>query len=164
MHQDRRNAFTKLGLIGAGALAWAGLPKAARADAEDAPHNPLLGLWEVTIPDPGYPTNYYKMAVSEGAYIATSNLDADPSVYGFSYAPTMGTYVQVGVRGYRIRDMGWVFDPANHPAGSTDSVGTIRVSQDGKSFFADVLFRQYDANGKQLLAQEFNYTGLKYFT
>src|SRR5579862_9030185 len=69
MHQDRRNVFTKLGLIGAGALAWAGLPKAARADAGEWPHNPLLGLWELTIPDPGYPTNYYKMAVSEGAYI-----------------------------------------------------------------------------------------------
>ena len=103
------------------------------------------------------------MAISEGAYVTTSNLDADPSVFGFSYAPTLGTYVQVGARSYRIREMGWVFDPANHPAGSTDTVGTIRVSQDGKSFSGGGMFRQYDANGKQLFAQEINYTGLKYF-
>jgi hypothetical protein len=103
------------------------------------------------------------MAVSEGSYVATSNLDADPSIYGFIYAPTLGTYAQVGPRGYRYHDMGWVFDPASHPAGSTDTVGTITVSQNEKSFSADGVFRQYDANGKQLYAQEINFTGVKYF-
>jgi hypothetical protein len=163
MQHDRRNVFAKIGLLGAGALAWTGLPKAARADASASENNPLLGLWEVTLPDPGYPTNYYKMAISEGAYVTTSNLDADPSVYGFTYAPTFGTYARVAPTKYRFHDTGWVFDPASHPAGSTNTLGIITVSQDRKSFSAEGLFRQYDASGKQLFAQEITFTGLKSF-
>ena len=161
MEQDRRDTFRKIGLLGAGALAWAGLSKVAKADVGGEGQNPLLGLWDMTIP--GAPILYYKYAISEGAYVCTGSLDYNSSVFGFSYGPTMGTYVQVSLRSYRLRERNWAFDPANNPAGSSDFTGTATVSHDGKSFSGSGVYTQYDVNGGQIFAENITYTALKNF-
>ena len=75
MEQDRRDVFKTIGTLGASALALMGVSKPAKAD-EAAASNPLVGLWDMTIPiQVGLPTPlYYKYAISEGAYVATGSL------------------------------------------------------------------------------------------
>jgi hypothetical protein len=159
--QDRRAMFRKVGLLGAGVLTLVGLSKPAQADVGGEGRNPLLGLWDMTIP--GSPVLYFTFAISEGAYVCTGNYDSNSSVFGFTFGPTMGTYVQVGARSYRIRQKAWPFDPAGNPAGAAYFTGTANVSTDGKSFSGAGIVTQYDLNGAQLFAQEITYTALKNF-
>src|SRR5271165_425520 len=84
MERDRRDLLTKIGMLGASALALMGMSKHAKAD--DQVQNPLLGLWDLTIPvQPavGLPVPLlYKYAISQGAYVAAGDYDADAAFNG----------------------------------------------------------------------------------
>jgi hypothetical protein len=168
MVQDRRDLFNKIGMLGATALAAVGIAKSARADDRNEQPNPLLGLWDLTIPvQPavGLPVPLlYKYAISEGAYIATGNEDANAALVGFTYSPTMGTYARTNFPNlFRLRERSWVFDASNNPAGSTDFTGTAAVAGDGKSWSGAGTFIQYDLNGKVVATnKDFTYTAVRF--
>ena len=165
MNEDRRDIFKKLGLLGASALALAGVSKRAKAFEGNEQQNPLLGLWDLTIPvQPavGLPVPLlYKYAISEGGYVATGNYDIDANFNGgFTYSPTMGTYARTNFpNSYQLRERSWVFDSTNNnsPAGSTDFTGTAVVAADGKSWSGAGTFIQYDVNGN-VVATNTNFT------
>ena len=163
MQQDRRDVFRKIGMLGASALALVGV-KPAKAD-EAAASNPLVGLWDMTIPAfEGVPTLYYKYAISEGAYVATGNEDLNPNFFGgFTYSPTMGTYARTGHNSYRLRERVWAMDAKGNPAGYADFTGTAVVAGDGKSFSGSGTLTQYDLDGKAVyVAKDFPYTAAKF--
>jgi hypothetical protein len=155
MEQGRRDVFKKIGMLGASALALAGVSKRAKAFEGNEHQNPLLGLWDMTIPvqkQVGVPVPLlFKYAISEGGFVVTGNYDIDASFNGgFTFSPGMGTYAQTGPNSYRFRHQTWVFDAKANPAGSTDNFGTITVARDGKTFSATGTTIQYDVNGKQV--------------
>jgi hypothetical protein len=169
MEQDRRDLFKKIGTFGASTLALVGATKSAKAFEGNEQQNPLLGLWDLTIPvQPavGLPVPLiYKYAISEGGYVATGNYDADVVFNGgFTYSPTMGTYTSTTFRNsYLLRERSWVFDSSGNPAGSTDFNGTATVAADRKSWSGSGSYIQYDVNGKVLFTNiEFTYTASKF--
>ena len=154
MEQDRRDVFKKIGMLGASALALAGVSKPAKAD-EAAASNPLVGLWDMTIPvQPaiGLPLPLlFKFAISEGGFVVTGNYDSDATFNGgFTFSPGMGTYGKTGHNSYRWRHQTWVFDASGNPAGATDNFGSLIVAEDGKTFSAKGTTIQYDVNGKEV--------------
>jgi hypothetical protein len=159
MKQDRRDVFRKIGMLGATALALVGVSKPAKAD-EAAASNPLVGLWDMTIP--GSPTLYYKYAISEGAYVCTGNLDGTAVPFGFKYSPTMGTYVRTGHNSYQLRERSWAMDASGNPAGYSDFTGTAVVTADGKSFSGSGTYVQYDLNGNVVFNEPITYTAVKF--
>jgi hypothetical protein len=166
MDKDRRDLLQKIGMFGASALALMGVSKRGRAD-EATPSNPLVGLWDMTIPPPpgpnGGPTLYYKYAISEGAYVCTGNLDATTVPFGFKYSPTMGTYVRTGHNSYRLRERAWAMYDNGEPAGYSDFTGTAIVAPDGKSFSGSGAFNQYGLDNKPVFpAQNITYTAVRF--
>ena len=87
-----------------------GMSNRAKADDRNEQQNPLLGLWDLTIPvQPavGLPVPLlYKYAISEGGYVATGNYDTDANFNGgFTYSATMGTYARTNFpNSYRLRE------------------------------------------------------------
>jgi hypothetical protein len=161
MEQARRDLFKKIGVLGASALALAGASKRAKAFEGNEQQNPLLGLWDLTIPvQPavGAPVPlYFKYAISEGAYVVTGN--SNPTVN----SPATGTYARTGPNSYRIRERGWVYDTSGNPAGTTDFKGTAIVAGDGKTWSGSGTLTGYDVNGKVVFtAADFTYTAVKF--
>jgi len=164
MEQGRRDVFKKIGILGATALAMVGVSKRAKAD-EGWSSNPLLGLWDMTIPPAGgSPTIYYKYAISEGAYVCTGNEDSNaPFNGGYEYSPTMGTYTRTSFFTFRLRERTWAFDSSGNPAGSADFKGTATVATDGKTFAGSGTLNQYDLNGNVVFTiADFTYTAVKF--
>ena len=163
MEQARRDLFKRMAMVSASALALVGASKRAKAVEGTAQQDPLVGLWDLTIPvQPavGLPVPLiYKYAISEGGYVATGNYDIDVTFNGgFTYSPTMGTYARTNFpNSYRLRERAWVFDSGNNPAGSTDFTGTAVVAGDGKSWSGAGTFVQYDVNGN-VVATNTNFT------
>ncbi len=111
-------------LLGAGALAFMGVSKPAKAFEGTGQQNPLLGLWDMTIPvQVGLPIAlYFKFAISEGGFVVTGNDDVDAAANGgFTYSPGMGTYTQTGHNSYPFRQRNWAMDASGNPAGSVDT-------------------------------------------
>jgi hypothetical protein len=172
MNEDRRDIFKKFGMLGASALALMGVSNRAKADDRNEQQNPLLGLWDLTIPvQPavGLPVPLlYKYAISEGGYVATGNYDTDANFNGgFTYSATMGTYARTNFpNSYRLRERSWVFFQSsnnNNPAGSTDFTGTAVVAGDGKSWSGAGTFIQYDVNGNMVAANtNFTYSATRF--
>jgi hypothetical protein len=161
MEQDRRDLFKKIGMLGASALAFMGVSKRAKAFEGAPQQNPLLGLWDMTIP--GSPTLYYKYAISEGGYVCTGDLDATAAVFGFKYSPTMGTYTRTGPNSYRIRERAWAYDASGNFAGYSDFSGSAIVAEDGKTFSGSGVFNQYDVNGNVVFGdQAITYTATRF--
>ena len=148
-------------MLSAGALALAGISKPAKAFEGTQQQNPLLGLWDLTFPPPNN-NLIYKYSISEGGYVATGNLDATAAVSGFTYSPTMGTYVRTGPNSYQLRERSWAIDPSGNPAGSTDFNGTALVAADGKSWSDSGAYVQYDLNGNVVVNQPITYTAVKF--
>ncbi len=162
MQQDRRDIFKKIGTLGASALALAGVSNPAKAD-EAAASNPLVGLWDMTIPLPGTGVNlYYKYAISEGAYVCTGDDDLNPAIDGFIYGPTMGTYARTGHNSYRLRERVWSMNPDGTSSGSAEFTGTARVAEDEKSFAGSGTYTQYNLNGGVLFTLQLTYTAVKF--
>lgn len=163
MDRDRRELFKRIGGLGASALAFLGASKRAKAD-EAAASNPLVGLWDLTIPlQGGSAALYYKYAISEGAYVATGNEDANPNfLLPYTYSPTMGTYVRSGHNSYRLRERAWAMDAKGNPAGYSDFTGTAVVAPDGRSFVGSGAYIQYDLNGAVVLNLPITYTAVKF--
>ena len=150
MEQNRRDVFKKIGMLGASALALAGVSKRAKADDRNERQNPLLGLWDLTIPvQQGLLAPlYYKYAISEGGYVATGNEDANADyLLPYTYGPTMGTYTRIGPYSYRLRERRWVMGAGGVPAGSSDFTGTAVVAGDGRSWSGSGTYIQYDLTG-----------------
>ncbi len=159
MDKDRREVFTKIGMLGASALALLGASKRAKAFEGNEQQNPLLGLWDLTFPPP-LDALIYKYAISEGGYVATGNQDASPHPY--TYSPTMGTYTRTGPNSYRLRERGWAMDAKGNPAGSFEFKGTAVVAYDGKSWSGSGTYVQYDLKDNVLLNQPLTYTAVKF--
>jgi hypothetical protein len=161
MDQDRRDLFRKFGMLGASALALLSVSKRAKAVEGNEHQNPLLGLWDLTIPvQPavGLPVPlYYKYAISEGAYVATGNEDANAALVGFKYSPTMGTYARTFPNSYRLRERSWAYDANGAWAGYSDFSGTAAVAADGNSWSGSGTYTQYDVNGN-VVATNTNFT------
>jgi hypothetical protein len=168
MEQDRRALFTKIGMLGASALAFVGGSKQANAFEGSEKQNPLLGLWDMTIPvqpQVGVPVPlYFKYAISEGGFVVTGNYDIDATFNGgFTFSPGMGTYVQTGHNSYGWRHRTWVFDASGNPAGTTDNFGSITVAGDGRTFSATGTTIQYDVNGNQVYkAADFVFSAVRF--
>jgi len=162
MERDRRDLFKKAGMLGASALALAGISNRAKAFEGTPQQNPLLGLWDMTIP--GSPPLYYKYAISEGAYVCTGNLDQNASVFGYKYSPTMGSYARTNFRNsYRLRERAWAYDANGNWAGYSDFTGTAVVADDEKSFSGSGIFNQYDSNGNVVFGnQVITYTATRF--
>ena len=162
MNEDRRDIFKKFGMLGASALALMGVSKRAKAFEGNEHQNPLLGLWDLTIPvQPavGLPVPLlYKYAISEGAYVATGNEDANAALVGFKYSPTMGTYARANFpNSFRLRERGWAYDASGNFAGYSDFTGTAVVAGDGKTWSGSGTYTQYDVNGN-VVATNTNFT------
>ena len=153
MERGRRDLFKTIGMLGASVLAVIGVSKRAKADEGGEGGNPLLGLWDLTIPPfQGSPVLYYKYAISEGGYVATGNQDVNPAFAPpFTYSLTTGTYTRTGRNSYLIRERAWAMTansvPPGAPAGSTDFNGTAVVAADGKTWSGSGTWTQYDLNG-----------------
>ena len=170
MDEIRRDLFKKLGIVGASALALAGVSKRAKADDRNENQNPLLGLWDLTIPPfQGGAVLYYKYAISEGGYVATGNRDVNPAAFPpYTFGPTMGTYTRTGPNSYLIRERAWAMSansvPPGAPAGFSDFNGTAVVAPDGKSWKGSGTWTLYDPSGAAILAQsvDFPYFATKF--
>jgi hypothetical protein len=161
MNTDRRDLFKKISVLGASALALAGVSKRAKAFEGKEQQNPLLGLWDLSFP--GIPGLYYKYAIAEGAYVVTGNEDANASYVGFKYSPTMGTYARTGPNSYRLRERSWAMKADGTPAGSSDFSGTALVAADGKSWSGSGTITQYDVNGNVAFTiPDFTYTATRF--
>ena len=162
MEQDRRDLFKKISVLGASALALTGVSKRAKAFEGNENQNLLLGLWDLTIPvQPavGLPIPlYYKYAISEGAYVATGNEDANAALVWFKYSPTVGTYARANFpNSFRLRERGWAYDASGNFAGYSDFTGTAVVAGDGKTWSGSGTYTQYDVNGN-VVATNTNFT------
>jgi hypothetical protein len=169
MDEDRRDLFKKFGVLGAGALALVGVAKRAKAFEGNEQQNPLLGLWDLTIPvQPAVGLSVpllYKYAISEGAYVATGKYDADAAFNGgFTNSPTMGTYARANFpNSYRLRERAWVMDSSGNPAGSSDFAGTALVAADGKTWSGSGTLTQYDSNGNVVFTiANFTYSAVRF--
>jgi hypothetical protein len=160
MEQDRRDLFKKIGMLSASTLALIGVSKRAIADSPPA-QNPLLGLWDLTIP--GNPPLYYKYAISEGGYVATGNQDVNPGAFPpFTFSPTMGTYTRTGPNSYLIRERAWAMTfnsvPPGAPVGFSDFTGTAVVAKDGNSWMGSGTWTLYDLSSPpNVLSQSVNF-------
>jgi hypothetical protein len=161
MEQDRRDLLKKIGMFGAGALF--GVSKRATADSPVA-QNPLLGLWDLTIPPfEGGAALYYKYAISEGGYVATGNQDVNPGAFPpFTFSPTMGTYTRTGPSSYLIRERAWAMTfnsvPPGAPVGFSDFTGTAVVAKDGNSWSGSGTWTLYDLSSPpNVLSQSVNF-------
>jgi hypothetical protein len=170
MEQDRRDAFKRIGMLGASALALVGVSKRVKAEEDWREHENLLpGLWDMVIPvQPQVGVSvplYFKYAISEGGFVLTGNYDIDATFNGgFTFSPGMGTYARTGPNTYRWRHETWVFDSQANPAGKTDNFGSLTIAGDGRTFSAKGTTIQYDVTGKELYkAADFTFTATKVF-
>jgi hypothetical protein len=150
MQQDRRDVFKKIGMLGASALALVGVSKRAKADDRNERQNPLLGLWDLTVPiQQGLLAPlYYKYAISEGGYVVAGNEDANANfLLPYTYSPSMGTYTRTGPNSYRLRERRWAMGAGGVPAGSSDFTGAAVVAGDGRSWSGSGTYIQYDLTG-----------------
>jgi hypothetical protein len=165
MEQNRRDVFAKIGMLSASALALVGVSRRAKADAWNERQNPLLGLWDLTVPvQQGLLAPlYYKYAISEGGYVATGSEDANAAyLLPYTYSPTVGTYTRTGPYSYRLRERRWAMGVAGAAAGCSDFTGTAVVAGDGRSWSGSGTYTQNDPDGNVVLTLPLAYSAVRF--